>query len=72
MKKIDISVFDEPKRLNNTDKLVVESSSYSIVCKAVSFYHKKGNSSSSRITINIEDYSNITEVSHPLRPCFKV
>ncbi len=35
MKKIDISVFDEPKRLNNTDKLVVESSSYSIVCKAV-------------------------------------
>ncbi len=59
MKKIDISVFDEPKRLNNTDKLVVESSSYSIVCKAVSFYHKKGNSSSSRITINIEDYSNI-------------
>ena len=62
MKAIDSSVFDEPKRLNNTDKLVVEFSSlksYSLVCKAVSFCHKKSNSSHSEITVNIEDNSDI-------------
>ena len=59
MKAVDYSIYDEPKRLNNTEKLVVEMQSYSLICKAVSFSHthKKSSSGSLGIIINLEDYS---------------